>query len=355
MTYGRASAKDIWFALLGGFAAWMVSSMVAFLLALIIGSAVEGTAGGVVAGAFFVLPVVAGVGTTVSMVRAAQRRAMEAARARGTQLAAERARELQALEDQRRRALEVRDRERATAVSQQTRDREHATRELAGAVDLVVSTFNDLPRRLERAIAARDEARERLRAGAYSPFWSAIEEALDGLASFSSGVDEIGAAVDRYAKFAARLRSGHGKEPAVRLPVGLDVLGQMSAAQRVADSVQSLTDEAHKDPYFSMIWEQRRTTAATIAGFANTEAAIRGMSQQISASIGDLQRTVIGVGIGLASEIGISRDRADERAADARDEAHRASELLSSAVAYLREADKREGGTGTANWDRGRI
>lgn len=127
---------------------------------------------------------------------------------------------------------------------------------------------------------------------AFSPYWSAIEQAYvaaggyrDCVATIEWRSKEYASAVSEYA------RLGGNPLPFAQFPVTLNGGEVESAIKQRLDVLGPMVYDAQKDPTFAYIWEQRRTTAAVIRGFANLEAAVNGMRRSIEASFEALSTT----------------------------------------------------------------
>ena len=132
------------------------------------------------------------------------------------------------------------------------------------------------------------------RDGAFSPFWSDIEQAYKSLAESRESVIAIGNAADRHATLMENmLREGGDPSPYLCFPVALDKSRIKSFLSDAARGLESMTYEAQKDPVFAQIWEQRRLTSAVVSGFANLETAVRDMGWAVVESIESMGRNII--------------------------------------------------------------
>lgn len=132
------------------------------------------------------------------------------------------------------------------------------------------------------------------RDGAFSPFWSDIEQAYKSLAESRESVIAIGDAADRHATLMEdMLREGGDPSPYSCFPVALDKNRIKSFLSDAARGLESMTYEAQKDPVFAQIWEQRRLTSAVVSGFANLETAVRDMKWAVVESIESMERSTI--------------------------------------------------------------
>ncbi|WKK72624.1 hypothetical protein Q0F99_06735 [Rathayibacter oskolensis] len=164
-----------------------------------------------------------------------------------------------------------------------------------------VQAFEYLPTCLVNARGWSVEARQHFAYHAYSPFWAAIENAYDNLGHYNQRLNFIAELARGHAHAAAEYVRRGGTERLPAFPVHLDAARALDAAAPVLRTLNETVYEAQRDPVFAQIWEQRRTTVAVIAGFANLERAVNLMSSTIGASIRSLSAEVRGVGAEVSS------------------------------------------------------
>jgi hypothetical protein len=114
---------------------------------------------------------------------------------------------------------------------------------------------------------------------AYSPFWSNIEEASNSLAYFKEAVIQLCTNSELYTQTLKKLNHN--------FPIPFPFSTKISVSRTLED-YRSIIRQAHTDPTFSIIWEQRRNTEILVGGFRNLENAIANMSSDISNVISDL-------------------------------------------------------------------
>lgn len=166
---------------------------------------------------------------------------------------------------------------------------EEARKSSSGAMRLL----EFLPREFPQAVEALKESRGHHVNGAFSPFWSSIERAYIHLGNLNAALAQI---LDHAETHSRTLRS---LDPASKnydelsfFPTGIDLLGLKAAVLKVEQEISDLVYEAQKEPVYAQIWEQRRTTAAVVTGFANLESAVYEMRGSLTRSIVDLQTHV---------------------------------------------------------------
>ena len=159
--------------------------------------------------------------------------------------------------------------------------------------------------------AADDSARlavEHYQDGAFSPFWSDIEQAYRFLAEYRDSVIAISQAAGRHAALVEdMLREGGDPGPYSRFPVTLDDNRIKGALNDATQDLESMTYEAQKDPVFAQIWEQRRLTSAVVSGFANLETAVRDMKRAVVESIESMERNIIDSNIRVEQAIEMAK------------------------------------------------
>lgn len=129
-----------------------------------------------------------------------------------------------------------------------------------------------------------DRAQEELKSQLPSPFWEAMEEAVSKLSAFGHALSIIEA---NRAEYRAQSAQVAGDVPPFTL--GVSVLPHPAATQ---SRLTSLYRQAQSIPHFSIIYEQRRTTATLIEGFRSLGQAIEGLGDRIVSEIGSLAASV---------------------------------------------------------------
>ena len=75
-------------------------------------------------------------------------------------------------------------------------------------------------------------------------------------------------------------------------PIHLAQIKTIGVGEKLASALGETVYKAQKDQHFSVIWEQRRTTAAVIMGFRNLDEAVGGMSKVLARSVRDLRNII---------------------------------------------------------------
>ena len=149
-----------------------------------------------------------------------------------------------------------------------------------------LENFQHLPHYISATGKCAESATVRYKDGAFSPFWSDIEQAYANLADYRSAVVDIGKAADKHSKLVMKmLNAGGDSRPYAHFPVEFDQEKLRKPLLEASEDLEKMVYEAQKHPVFAQIWEQRRTTSAVIAGFANLEIAVRDMSEALSDAI----------------------------------------------------------------------
>lgn len=183
-----------------------------------------------------------------------------------------------------------------------------------------VRSYESLPVLLKEAADWREKARTHFQVGAYSPFWAAIENAFVRLGEYNATIQTLQRLAGSYAQNAKSHREMGGDKPVVAFPVTLSAAEATDAAEPIAASLRVLAYEAQRDPVYSQIWEQRRTTAAVVQGFRSLESAVDRLDQvvqqsaaELSGKIGTLQSVVGGVGNAVTGSVAAAsaREHAD--------------------------------------------
>ena len=168
-----------------------------------------------------------------------------------------------------------------------------------------VEAFEQLPRHLGSSQNHTRKAQHYYADGAFSPFWSAIESAYVDLGSYAEAVRQITNSAQSHPTHVADLVAAGGNPGTLAIfPVNLDTNHTSQVLHDATADLASMVYQAQKVPVFAQIWEQRRTTAAVVAGFANLEQAVNRMSTSMSTAIGSLQSTLDSSGREVSTQLG---------------------------------------------------
>jgi hypothetical protein len=167
--------------------------------------------------------------------------------------------------------------------------RESLGRSIVANADAAVIDFEALPSYVAAARAWTRRAVVTFEDRAFSPFWEAIEAAYGNLGGYTAAARRIENAASRHAHQIAELVAAGG-DPGLlaQFPVRVDTARVERTLSAATEELGRLVYQAQKDPVFAQIWEQRRTTAAVVAGFVNLEQAVKGMRSAISSSLQSL-------------------------------------------------------------------
>ncbi|MGB5040125.1 MAG: hypothetical protein WBO67_04175, partial [Nitrospira sp.] len=96
-----------------------------------------------------------------------------------------------------------------------------------------------------------------------------------------------------HADEVARLAELGGNAGALAVfPVRIDQQRNQDLIDSATRSLSDMVYQAQKLPTFAQIWEQRRTTAAVVAGFSNLETAVSRLGSSLSGSIRSLSESL---------------------------------------------------------------
>lgn len=192
-------------------------------------------------------------------------------------------------EQQRQAALDAR-KERKTKEERQKRER--CLTKIHEACDGSVDAFEMLPADLKNAYDWLQAAQQHFGNNAYSPFWQAIENAYSTLGYFRMRIDYIETQARQYSIAVQEYRTAGGSDHVPSFPVKMDMTNAARASESIVRVANGVVYRAQCEPVFAQIWEQRRTTAAVVLGFANLEQAVAGMDNSVNASVNLLASTL---------------------------------------------------------------
>lgn len=204
-----------------------------------------------------------------------------------------------AKEERRRRDREERERreeatrsdtERRLRVEQQERERKEwrakqdsYESELSMMCGASSQAFASIPRSLMTAEELLDVAEKDFSEEAFSPFWDAIERAVNNLGEADKSVQQIALSAQRYRKLVPLVVSSPPK-----FPVDVQAASRLVAANKTGARLKEIVRTAQRNFQFATIYEQRKTNQILVSGFNNLGDAIVGLGQQISRSIEDV-------------------------------------------------------------------
>lgn len=144
------------------------------------------------------------------------------------------------------------------------------------------------------AVTAAGKHRDR---GAFTPFWSAVEEGYEHLGQHNQDLDSIRARADQYPSLLRRAAeiAGARLNEVPPFPLEARKIADIDPGSLIAGELQILSYDAQRDFQFASIFEQRRTTSAVIGGFASLSAAVAGMTSAIHESTQSMVASVDGV------------------------------------------------------------
>lgn len=198
----------------------------------------------------------------------------------------------------------------ATALASPARTRSWScSRSSCATAASTVSTIRpvgveSLPESIDAANRCVEKAAYFYGEGAFSPFWSQIENVYSHLGDYRDAVREIEKRATRHAGLVRDSFSiGISTEQVANFPVSLDTTRAASVLYEAICNLEDMVYTAQKHPVFAQIWEQRITTKAVVAGFSNLEhiveeigsalaSSLQEMSNQASASSHDVRASI---------------------------------------------------------------
>jgi hypothetical protein len=169
-----------------------------------------------------------------------------------------------------------------------------------------ISEYETLPVFLKSAENYLDQAEQDFREHAYSPFWDSIERAAFELGKYSTSIKRIEYQASQYADLVKTYT-----ETAPPFSLSKNAVNKLKVMEGTDQRMKRIVREAHKDPNYSVIYEQRRTNQILIAGFNNLASAIYEMSSAVNASIDHLSASIDGLDAEFGRTVGGLRDSID--------------------------------------------
>jgi hypothetical protein len=162
------------------------------------------------------------------------------------------------------------------------------------ASEKALAAYRRSVQHLERAESWFENAAKHRADSAFSPFWESCENGMLDLEAHRSAVDAVRRHTDDYQRALCLVEGGAPDllPEMFQFPTGVREAATIDAGTRVAERGATLIHAAQSDFHFAAIFEQRRTTAAVIAGFRSLNEAVDGMSGAIISSYQSLERAV---------------------------------------------------------------
>lgn len=179
--------------------------------------------------------------------------------------------------------LKQKELERQQKLKQDTINRARALSNISGLVSDAQMSAAKLPLILSDAELWLDQAENEFSEGVYSPFWEAMEGAVQSLSEFNKAIRNIEDVRQRYSLEAPSLAPD-----VVSFSLGITILPNPSATNL---RMKALYRQAQKDPHFAQIYEQRRTNAILVEGFRSLGDALTSLGDRIESelcSLGDV-------------------------------------------------------------------
>lgn len=199
------------------------------------------------------------------------------------------ARRLKVAEEQRLHAEEEKKQQRIRAEEERNRKEFEANqmalhKRLQEYSNDSSTILKNLSSEIKLADRALDEAEKEFSEGVFVPFWEAIEKAAIHLARFNQGVEQI---CDNAANYRHQKRKLYSDPPPFQVNVGI-----LPVPIHTAERLRRVVRLAQKDPYFAMIYEQRKTSQLLVKGFTSLGQALNDMNHRITTSIMGLANSI---------------------------------------------------------------
>lgn len=171
--------------------------------------------------------------------------------------------------------------ERAERERRDRRERQASLQQdLQGICKSSLNAFGMIPRSLMSAEELLDTAQRDFEESAFSPFWDAIERAVNKLGEAHSNLQLIETSARRYQELIPTL----DRSPPP-FPVEPDSAKRLVVANTTGERLKEIVRQAQRNFQFATIYEQRKTNQILVSGFNNLGDAITGLGDHISASI----------------------------------------------------------------------
>jgi ElaB/YqjD/DUF883 family membrane-anchored ribosome-binding protein len=165
---------------------------------------------------------------------------------------------------------------------------------IAGLVSDTQLAAAKLPVILAAAESSLDTAQSEYDEGLYSPFWEAMEEAVQYLVAFGRTLGQIGSARQQYQQERSQAQQQFGglapslARELVPFSLGVKVLPDPGPTK---ERMKRLYRQAQKRADFANIYEQRRNTTAIVEGFRSLGDAVNSLGDRIETEIRSLADT----------------------------------------------------------------
>ncbi|HML23474.1 MAG TPA: hypothetical protein PKD09_17595 [Aggregatilinea sp.] len=206
---------------------------------------------------------------------------------RQAQMRRQRAEEVRRQDNEaRRRAEEDRQREDELRrrAEETRRYQEQQQQRLYNALTVTVADSNEivskLPSVLSRAGGSLSTAEREFSAGAFAPFWDAVEDAAYWLAKYKDYIDKLNRNAETYTRDVSQFS---GMPPTFQFSVK-----DLPEARRTVERMSAIVRKGQTNINFATIYEQRKTNKLLMAGFSTLNDTLKGLEYRLNASLYNL-------------------------------------------------------------------
>jgi hypothetical protein len=190
----------------------------------------------------------------------------------------------------RQKEQELRDRENRNRLRQYREQQQTYYQRMLEFGEHSITLFESMPDHLKTAEEWLDQAAVDFAQGAFSPFWSSIENAAKSLAHFDEAIGEIKSNSSQFTELVPKYRD---TPPA--FPVSPESVEKLRVGTSTAKRMEATVRHAQCNYQFATIYEQRKTNQILIAGFTNLAHALDYMTTHITNSIANLSSSFDGM------------------------------------------------------------
>lgn len=166
-------------------------------------------------------------------------------------------------------------------------------RYLVDVADRAVRSYSTLPTIKKDISRYISEAETHFNAGAYSPFWSAVEGAYLSLNKYLQALNEIREMANTHSLLVTKLFDlGADISTDCSFPVHVGPGEGSKVSLEIEKELDPLIYRAQQDSTFAIIWEQRRANSVLIQGFSNLEEVINQLKSHVSSEINNIAHSM---------------------------------------------------------------
>lgn len=168
-----------------------------------------------------------------------------------------------------------------------------------------VKCLEDITLHLRNTHESLDRAEQDFNDGAFSPFWSSIEDAINNMLKLNEAIENIELTAQDHtdlAKYFLKLPDANSSS-LPNFPIKINEIRANLITNSPNQRLNALVRKAHTNFNFATIFEQRKTNNLLIKGFENLSQGIEGIGSKMMSSITSLNDQLVEISQDINSQL----------------------------------------------------